>query len=68
MSPKTADKLGLRRVEGLNIGYDDNFVNDGSSARDSRGGGRGFGGRDSGRDGGRGGFGGRPHQGSRPFP
>ncbi|PNH41527.1 hypothetical protein VD0003_g9954 [Verticillium dahliae] len=59
MSPKTADKLGLRRVEGLNIGYDDDFVNDGSSARDSRGGGRGFGGRDSGRDGGRGGFGGR---------
>ncbi|RBQ66876.1 hypothetical protein VDGD_00664 [Verticillium dahliae] len=59
MSPKTANKLGLRRVEGLNIGYDDDFVNDGSSARDSRGGGRGFGGRDSGRDGGRGGFGGR---------
>ncbi|KAL9941329.1 hypothetical protein D7B24_002894 [Verticillium nonalfalfae] len=61
MSPKTADKLGLRRVEGLNIGYDDDFVNDGSSARDSRGGGGGgFGGRGfGGRDGGRGGFGGR---------
>ncbi|KAG7107914.1 ATP-dependent RNA helicase cyt-19 like protein [Verticillium longisporum] len=26
MSPKTADKLGLRRVEGLNIGYDDDFL------------------------------------------
>ncbi|KAF3360022.1 Putative succinate-semialdehyde dehydrogenase [Verticillium dahliae VDG1] len=26
MSPKTANKLGLRRVEGLNIGYDDDFT------------------------------------------
>ncbi|KAM0275885.1 hypothetical protein ACHAQH_007317 [Verticillium albo-atrum] len=62
MSPKTADKLGLRRVEGLNIGYDDDFVNDGSSDRNARGagGGGGFGSRSfGGRDSGRGGFGGR---------